>query len=364
MSNRTYTSALNDGMGAANFPYIYDPNYVTTGSVGQPITGSWRPYGTSDISNNNISVSGLNLTVGAVAITGMPPVQISNFPTLNAVSGQVFITNTTPINVTGIILTQVTGAVSASFDSTAIVNAHITGNNYLANISGKLNSIVPVSGLVSLTNTAPIPISGVVNASVTIGNLAITGFNSTIPPLAVSGVFTASVGNVAVTGGNINAVNTVGNVLLSGISGLLAYNPNDAAYVTGNLNTSDLISHALLSGLSGVLDATQDTVTVVQSGLSIVSYTAPSGVAPFTAMNGITGMALTANSSRLTMFIQNIHTGLPLYVLLGTTTPGTGNFSMILNPSTIIGQGGDSFSDDHYRGQVNVSGGAWNAWQI
>ncbi len=54
--------------------------------------------------------------------------------------GNVTVVNTAPIAVSGVVLTVVTGAVSASFDPTAIVNAQATGNNYLASISGAMTA--------------------------------------------------------------------------------------------------------------------------------------------------------------------------------------------------------------------------------
>ncbi len=73
---------------------------------------------------------------------------------------------------------------------------------------------------------------------------------------------------------------------------------------------------------------------------------------------------LGSNASRTLFFVQNIHTGIPLYCALNSNAAGTGNFNFILNPSLTAGFGGSSFSDDHYRGPVQISGGAYIAWEV
>lgn len=462
--NRTYSEAFNNGKAAPNFPYIWDANVLATGKDGLT-TGAWRMYSTNDISNNNISVSGLNLTVGAVAITGTPPVQISNFPAITPISGivtinslpthnvavtgnpQVSISNTAPINVTGIINTVVTGTLggNVTVNSVAITGAPVVTITGIVATSASVTvgNVAVTGGFINVNNTAPIPISGVVNATVSVGNTAITGFNSTIAPLAITGfVRTITTGSFSATVDNTSLILAVasGNAYSAAISGALLSGSSDAAYVTGQVsitNTAPLaISGVVLtvvtgsvsssitnpigvtgtkrdinsiySGTSiynflaaggravsstgagavsgygtgdyaifnidksngglfvsqGCLESKYDAVTTVPSGLESAIYTSPSGTSPFTNMVGITGTALNANPNRLTLFVQNIHTGLPLYVLLGAGTPGTGNFSTILNPASSIGFGGNSFTTDRYKGQVNVSGGAWNAWEI
>src|ERR1700741_2302235 len=81
---RNFSNAFNYEKSAPNFLYIRDPNVSWTGPNGQVFTGGWRALNPSDLAAN-ISVSGLSLNVGAVAVTGNPLVTISN-PIL-AVSG-------------------------------------------------------------------------------------------------------------------------------------------------------------------------------------------------------------------------------------------------------------------------------------
>jgi hypothetical protein len=167
--------------------------------------------------------------------------------------------------------------------------------------------------------------------NVTVGNTVTTNSNITnAAPIAVSGVMV----------GDFNSTTT--NQLLSGISGQLTSNVNAAAWVTGN-------------------------VTTQTAGVSTVLAKGPSGTFPYTGMDSsyrVTGQVFGVNLARTMLFLQNVHTGLPLYVALNANAASTSNFSMILNPSTFEGRGGSSFADDHYRGAVCVSGGGWTAWEM
>lgn len=594
MSNRTYSSALNDGKGAPDFGYIYDPANVSTGGQGQLITGNWRPYSTSDISNTQVNVSGLSLTVGAVAVTGNPQVTVSNallgtsgvatilsLPTQNvavtggsiltivtgtlggsvtvssvAVTGipfvqlsgapvvtltgssHVTVDNTSPMPISGVVQAQVTignvavtglGALDATHSylpvsginfntSVSVTSVGVTGGvsgsaqgnldltrSYLPTSGVGIFNVLPLGGFVGITGTVS------TNASVTVGAVAITGVNSgsalgnldvTRTYLGVSGINPFAV-NATLVGGSVNVVNsggyvaitgtantvnvggyvgvtgvvatndTTGNLYLLAISGLLAtnlnayvpvsgtqldlqrtytggtlpaysflagggravnltglglatgyntgdyaifsINRNDGSLLTTVMNTApvpvsgvvnvSLTSVAVTGGaLSGTALANLDlsrtylpvsgvntfstlnlggfvgltgvtttqitgwntgfTVTVQPASSPTTSASSPSGTAPFTALVGITGIALNANPNRIMCFVQNIHTGLPLYVQLGAGTAGTGNFSMILNPSANLGWGGDSWSDDHFRGRISCSGGAWNVFEL
>lgn len=54
------------------FDYIYDPNWIAYNGAKVAIaTGAFRPLQASDF-GSSVSVSGLNVTVGAVAVTGSP----------------------------------------------------------------------------------------------------------------------------------------------------------------------------------------------------------------------------------------------------------------------------------------------------
>ncbi len=102
----------------------------------------------------------------------------------------------------------------------------------------------------------------------------------------------------------------------------------------------------------------------LRTAATVLSNFAPSGSPSFANATGLVGLALPANPKRITMFVQNIHTGLPLYVTLGTGTASASFFSLILNPATSPGFGGERFTNDFYKGSVICSGGGWQAWDM
>ncbi len=91
--NKYFSKVINSPHSAPSFTYLYDPNAVITGNS-PPQTGAFRAASVSDFAAN-ISVSGLNLTVGAVSITGSPIVTIATStygPSFNIVTaGQITI---------------------------------------------------------------------------------------------------------------------------------------------------------------------------------------------------------------------------------------------------------------------------------
>jgi hypothetical protein len=469
MPYRTYTSP--GGQVVNGVAYLYDATLV----VGD-ITGNFRPAFTSDFAAN-INVSGLNLSVGSVAVTG----------------GSVAISNTTPIPVSGVVVT------SATFDSSSIVNAQVTGNNYtlisnslLSGISGLLRGPVAVSGVVQTNATfdstsivnaqasgnndttvsnrllsgisgllrGPVAISGVVQTTATISNIAVTGGSINIAntaPIAISGVV---VTNAAITGGTFTFDPTAivdaqvsGNILLSGISGLLSSNLSDPAWVTGQVSLSNTapiaisgvvvtnatfdstsivnaqvsgnndttVSNRLLSGISGLLrgpvaisgvvqtSATFDSSSIVNaqasgnnlttisnallsgvSGLLTTSIVSPAWVtgqlvlttpastatgATNPALSGLStpawGVALQANTDRKAWGIQNLSTGI-IRFNFSITPPSSTACHVVLRGGSSLGDGlGASFFDPKpaYTGPISVSGdfsssGAYSIWEI
>lgn len=199
------------------------------------------------------------------------------------------------------------------------------------------------------------------------------------PVVAVSGVVQATViaelANLAVTGGNLDDLTS--QRLLSGISGVLATNINGAVWVTGGivqttgsfqiLNTSPIAvtgtnTNTITGWNTGNLVQTHYQTAAVTTN-SIISGTSP-WTGTSTAVYVFTGQVFAANPNRVKFFIQNIHTGMPLYVNLGTAAASTGSFSFILNPSTVQYWAGASASEDSYRGAVCASGGGWTAWEL
>jgi len=404
---RYFTSLYGNQNGGPSFGYLWDSSVEWLDTNGNLNTGAMRPATPADFAAN-ISVSGLNLTVGAVAITGQAVVTTTgNTPVSIVNTAPLAFSGVTQANVTNVLLatsgvatvlslpthnvavtggsiqTIVTGSVSASFDSVPIVNAQITGNNYLADISGRLNN----------TLGAPINVSGVVSTTVSVGNVAVTG--GSIQTIT-TGSFSATVDNtmviLAIASGN-NLLTTA-NILASGVSGLLTSNLTDPAYVTGQVGiTTTLLATSGNSTIvntapipvSGVTQANVTNAVLAVSGNTITQITGwntglvvttdvrssstagnstPSGVAPFNGAGFFWGQALAANANRSELFVQNIHTGTPLYLNLGSVAASTGAFSMILNPSTQLNWGGTSWGSRSWRGGVQVSGAAWIAWEI
>ncbi len=382
---RTFSNILNPGHATPAFEYIWDNSILTTGG-NQILTGAFRAFSTTDISNTSISVSGLSLTVGSVAVTGAPVVTLTG-------NTSVIIPYTNPVYVTGSFATNssataitgspnvtinggfvgITGSLSgvltlgtgdsitvanpvlatsgiATILSLPTQNVAVTGGSILTIVTGTVNSSVTigavaitgfnsgsalgnldvsktflnvnsVGGFVGLTGAPVVTITGILatTASVTVGNIAITGFNSTIAPLAVSGIFSATIGNVAVTGGNINTVSSAELSLLSGItgqlyglSGQLAANlagsapisgdvrniPGTAFNVTGYINTivTGSISSTISNPIGVTGTSTDRNAFYTGAGQPIWSYLSIGGRAVNASGAGsVTGYATGAN---------------------------------------------------------------------
>lgn len=202
-SNRTFSSVFNTQHAAPQFLYLFDPNTVVSGGGGDRVTGGWRNANPGDFAAN-VSVSGLSVSVGAVAVTGLPtfsvvgPVSVTGTQTVTvinplAITGSPSVTVLNPISVTGLTVNTTSGPIA------------VTG--------GAINA--------TIVNGPPIAISGVVNATVTLAPIAVTGGSITVNnPLAV-------------TGGSIAVTNATESVQLLAISGLLASNLTEPANVTG-----------------------------------------------------------------------------------------------------------------------------------
>lgn len=253
---RSYSNTY--GQGAVSFGQLYDASWVVyqQGTSIAISTGAWRPAFPSDFAAN-ISVSGLNLTVGAVAVTGNPQVQISNTPSVT-VTNPVYL-----VGITGQPL-YVTGNFGASSSSPGFITGGVIG------LTGSPN--------VTIANASPIPVSGVVQAQVTIGAIAVTGGSISIsnPILAVSGNFGSSPSTVGATGTKVDTLiqyaGAAGSPYVMLPIGGRALAVSGAGSLTGSYNTGDYVmfnfnkDNGGLLVNQGTLDYTQDTVTVVISG--------------------------------------------------------------------------------------------------
>lgn len=311
--------------------------------VFDPVSGVFRPAYTTDFA--------ATVSVGAVAITGVAPisgiVQFASTQNVNVVNTPfVSVANTAPMPISGVVNTSVTT------NNTDVVLAETSGINLLTSISGILqqaNRLASgISGLLGSSLTDPAFVTGAVTAIVT-GTW----------PVSVSNTVTVSVSNTAPI--PVSGMAQVGNTAPIPFSGVVQANVTNTAPIA--VSGIAVVNNTVTTQTTGF-----NTGLVVQthpSTSTIVSTLAPSGVSPWTSITSITtGQVFAANPSRIMFFIQNIHTGVPLYVAFSANAASTGNFNCILNPSTAVGWGGTSIADDHYRGPICVSGGGWVSWEL
>lgn len=253
--------------------YCADTGVIWQQQDGTIVTGAVRPVFNTDLgttSNTQLSVSGLNLTVGAVSITGFNSgsalgnldLTRTYLPTSGIGTGLVNVTNLT-LNVAvtgGSIQTIVTGTIGGTVQVNSVT---ITGNPGVVVTGGQLSG--SALGNLDVTRTY-LPISGAAGSFIAIdtgirnisgsaqGNLDLT--RSYLPISGAGGVFvvaltglqsvlavqtgtlTASIAagtSVAVTGGTINVLDNSGWAFLAAISGSLVTSLTAAAPVTGDI---------------------------------------------------------------------------------------------------------------------------------
>lgn len=345
------------------------------GYVGVTGAISGNGLGNLDLTRTYLPISGA-AGVFVVALTGLQSVIAVQTGTLTAsiaAGTSVAVTGGT-INVLDnsgwAFLAAISGSLASNLSTPAAVTGYVSGTNlgsldmsrtYLA-VSG----VNTISTNANITNTAPINVTGIINTVVT-GSVSTTVTSVAVTGGQLQGGYIGITGTVNTTASvTVNSVAVTGGFL--GITGTVNISP-----IT--VNATGLQVAALMStgGYIGITGIVTDQVTGWNTGIivsfapvskTVSSNSTPSGVAPFTGSAIATGQILALNATRTMFFIQNIHTGTPLYVNFGSQAASTGSFSFILNPSATQGFGGSSFSDDHYRGPITVSGGAWTAWEL
>lgn len=130
-NNPSYNVYLRPG-GQQNYgvQYLFDPALVVYDlytNIPQT-TGGFRPIATTDMGATNLNVSGLNLTVGAVTLTGTNPVQVSNFPS----TFNVQVTGSPTVTVGGVANVSVT---NASLSVIASVNNSVLATSGVATLA-------------------------------------------------------------------------------------------------------------------------------------------------------------------------------------------------------------------------------------
>jgi|GEM_PF-4393849 hypothetical protein len=232
---RSFSTSFNDNKSQPVFNYVEDPNWVWTDNAGNLNTGAWRPLFPTDF-NANIDITGLTVSVGAVAVTGAPVV------TLTGVQN---------VNVTNPVL-AVSGNLSASISSVAVTGAPVvtlTGNQNV----NVINPILAISGNVVVASTTisnPLSITGIP----TYQKISSTGYVSTFSPL---------------TGPNyINKIFGYSNVgLVGGVGYIQVFDG-----VTGGNNL--LATLPVQSGNSWFMDFAENG-TVFTSGITIINSSDP-----------------------------------------------------------------------------------------
>lgn len=86
---RVFSKPFGTNQGVTSFGQIYDSNWVWQNGT-QDTTGAWRPLFPSDMQQNvHVDVTGLEVNVGSVAVTGNPQVTDSTVANLlSGISGQ------------------------------------------------------------------------------------------------------------------------------------------------------------------------------------------------------------------------------------------------------------------------------------
>lgn len=175
---------------------------------------------------------------------------------------------------------QFTGALNATINSVGI-----TGSVGNVAITGFSSTIAPqaVTGAIQGGNSIPLNVTGIIQTvvtgaiggSVNVTNVTVSGFPSTIAPQAVSGFFTP----IWTGSPNVTAAVTIGNVAITGapvvtITGVLA---TTASVVVGNVAVTGGNGGVVITGLNSLLtfpvsnsveQALLTTTNILLSGVS------------------------------------------------------------------------------------------------
>lgn len=269
-------------------------------------SGGWRPFRTTDSGGGGGTIS------GDVNVSGIGQL-ILDTDELEALghSGNAFLN---------------TIALDTNFLRTGIRNCNII-------------NIVGITGTVGATVTNTVGVTGTVGVAGTVG---------------VTGTRVDSASGYAQT-----------NFLMGGgraVEVSSGFNPQYGSGANAAFNI-DRANGALLVEQTD-LNFQFDSVVAYPLQNTNVSNTIPSG--SFTGISLITGQALPLNSGRKAWFIANTSSVAPLYVRFSSAPASVNAFSMILNPASVAGQQGSSWSENpaNYLGPVSVSGQGFVSWEL
>ena len=322
--NVAIVSGGSGGGGSSNT--VAPTNAGTTATTANPVQGvtggvPMSVSGTVSVSNN---------------------LAISNFPTVQAVSGNVNAAISGTINVGNFPSSQsITGVVATSITGTP--NVAVTNYPALQNVSGNVNvgnfpAIQNVSGTINAAiiggNTAAVkvdgsavtqPISGLVTASITgTPNVAITNFPSI---QSVSGNVNATVSG-GVTVSNFPATQAVSGLVNASITGV----PNVALNVGGTaLSNANPAPVAIISG-----GGASNTVAATSAGTTATTANPIQGVTGGVAVP-ISGTVSIGNNVSIANFpTTQAVSGLVNASITGTPNVNISNFPSVQNVSGSI----------------------------
>ncbi len=386
---RYYGKLYNSNHGQPAWMYLFDSGVVWQNDAGQLITGAERPVVPADLANvSNVSISGSGFNFQVSTSTAVTGGQLSILNPLLATSGQIQGGNSLPVNVSGVVQAGISNPIGVTGTRADLAATYLAQGPWsFLNMGGRCANPSGAGSVTGDYNTgSPVMLNFAPNGGLyTNPGCLESGYDSVTAkveggnavPVLITGTVNLAGSNLSFDSSSIVSAQASGNAYAAYISGKM-----DRVGITGlTLDTSAIVlaqasGNALLqtanqigSGISGLLGSNLSAaawvtgqITTTPGGNATATNFGPSGAAPWTNSSYFVGQALAANANRIQLGIQNIHTGLPLYVNMGATAASTGTFSFILAPGAF--NAGQTFVNDRYRGAVQVSGGAWVAWEI
>lgn len=233
------------GKGSPVFLHIADTGTVFPDADGNLTTGAWRPATPSDIGSvANLSVSGLSLTVGAVAVTGNPLMTVSN---------------ASPIPISGWVSLIGTGVTTTNIPNPlAVTGTQIDRNTSISGTSLIPYSMLPVGGRAVASNGP-----GSITGGYSIGDYVMFSFDKDNGGLMVNqGILDRTQDNITVwnAGSGVSSNDTV-----TGTFGVvLSNNPNRRQWFIQNLHTG-----CLMVRFSNIMPTTSNMNILLKGGAAI-----------------------------------------------------------------------------------------------
>ncbi len=167
--NRSFTSVFGVNHATPSFQYLWDPSLLTTGGTNTSITGGWRGVEPADFSN--VTITGAQISIGAVAITGSPnvrvinPLAITGSPNVTLVGTGTITGNVTPI----------------SYGYTTTVASIVGTGQVLVPVGAKAWSVSVISGAIWVKGIGPLL------PGASLGGGGFDGRGSMVDPIAIGG---------------------------------------------------------------------------------------------------------------------------------------------------------------------------------